>query len=50
MKYENEWTEIIFNHRDPPYLQIIRHFKELITIDKLQVGHIIPSRCELGHN
>ena len=48
MKYDSEWTAVIFNHRDPLYLQVIRHFKELIVMGKLQAGQIIPSRRELG--
>ncbi|HIW33908.1 MAG TPA: GntR family transcriptional regulator [Candidatus Paenibacillus intestinavium] len=48
MKYDSEWTGVVFNHRDPLYLQVIRHFKELIAMDKLQASQIIPSRRELG--
>ena len=48
MNNDSEWTEVIFNHRDPLYLQVIRHFKERIAMGKLQAGQIIPSRRELG--
>ena len=40
--------EIQFNHRDPVYLQVVRHFKELIATGRLEAGETIPSRRELG--
>ncbi|MBB6733588.1 GntR family transcriptional regulator [Cohnella zeiphila] len=40
------WTEIVFNGRDPVYLQVIRHFKERIATGRLLPGQTIPSRRE----
>lgn len=40
--------EIAFHHRDPVYLQVVRHFKELIATGRLEAGQVIPSRRELG--
>lgn len=48
MKESGVWTEVAFNSRDPLYLQVIRHFKELIATGRLQAGQVIPSRRELG--
>ena len=37
-----------FNNRDPVYVQVVRHFKEQITVGKLAPGQEIPSRRELA--
>ncbi|MBB3111115.1 DNA-binding transcriptional regulator YhcF (GntR family) [Paenibacillus phyllosphaerae] len=37
-----------FNNRDPVYLQVVRHFKELIATGRLEAGQTIPSRRELA--
>ncbi|MFC4778457.1 GntR family transcriptional regulator [Paenibacillus sp. GCM10023252] len=39
---------IVFNNRDPVYLQVVRHFKEEIATGKLAGGDVIPSRRELA--
>jgi len=39
---------IAIDHRSPVYLQVVRHFKELIATGKLQAGEVIPSRRELA--
>lgn len=44
----SEWSEIVFNHRDPVYMQVVRHFKELIVTGRLAAGQTIPSRRELA--
>ncbi|MFC4101198.1 GntR family transcriptional regulator [Paenibacillus xanthanilyticus] len=48
MKFDETWTELQFNNRDPVYLQVVRHFKERIAAGKLEAGQAIPSRRELG--
>jgi GntR family transcriptional regulator len=48
MKARDGMWEIAFNHRDPVYLQVVRHFKELIATGRLEAGEVIPSRRELG--
>lgn len=48
MKTGDGWGEVIFNSRDPVYLQVVRHFKERIVTGQLQAGQVIPSRRELG--
>lgn len=40
--------EVVFNRRDPVYLQVVRHFKEMIATGRLEAGETIPSRRELG--
>jgi len=42
------WTSVVFNNRDPVYLQVVRHFKEQIATGRLKAGQVIPSRRELG--
>jgi len=42
------WTSVVFNNRDPVYLQVVRHFKERIARGRLKAGQVIPSRRELG--
>ncbi|WP_088036400.1 GntR family transcriptional regulator [Evansella clarkii] len=37
------------NNRDPVYLQIVRYFKEQISIGELDPGEEIPSRRELAN-
>lgn len=39
---------VMFNNRDPLYLQVVRYFKEQIAIGKLETGQEIPSRRELA--
>lgn len=39
---------VTFNNRDPIYLQVVRYFKEQITIGELAAGQEIPSRRELA--
>ncbi|WP_169090364.1 GntR family transcriptional regulator [Paenibacillus sp. PL91] len=48
MNINDGWTEILFNTRDPVYLQVVRHFKERIATGRLAAGQVIPSRRELG--
>ncbi|GFN30404.1 GntR family transcriptional regulator [Paenibacillus xylaniclasticus] len=40
--------ELMFNNRDPVYLQVVKHFKERIATGKLTAGETIPSRRELA--
>ncbi|WP_127533519.1 GntR family transcriptional regulator [Paenibacillus kobensis] len=40
--------ELLFNNRDPVYLQVVKHFKERIATGKLTAGQTIPSRRELA--
>ncbi|MFC0215019.1 GntR family transcriptional regulator [Paenibacillus chartarius] len=40
--------KVIFNNRDPVYLQVVRHFKQEIATGRLQAGQEIPSRRELA--
>lgn len=42
------WTSVVFNNRDPVYLQVVRHFKERIATGRLKAGQVIPSRRELA--
>lgn len=39
---------VIFNNRDPVYIQVIRHFKEQIAQGFYEPGQEIPSRRELA--
>ncbi|MEX2460499.1 MAG: GntR family transcriptional regulator [Paenibacillaceae bacterium] len=39
---------VMFNNRDPVYLQVVRFFKEEIATAKLVAGQEIPSRRELA--
>jgi GntR family transcriptional regulator len=39
---------VMFNNRDPVYLQVVRYFKEEIATGKLIAGQEIPSRRELA--
>jgi GntR family transcriptional regulator len=39
---------VMFNNRDPIYLQVVRYFKEQIATGKLEAGQEIPSRRELA--
>lgn len=39
---------VLFNNRDPVYLQVIRRFKEEIATGKRGAGEEIPSRRELA--
>ncbi|WP_314591652.1 GntR family transcriptional regulator [Paenibacillus terrigena] len=48
MKMNEGWTSVVFNNRDPVYLQVVRHFKEQIATGRLKAGQVIPSRRELG--
>ena len=38
-----------FNHREPVYVQVIRHFKEQMATGNLEPGQEIPSRRELAN-
>jgi GntR family transcriptional regulator len=40
---------VIFNNRDPVYLQIVRYFKERIVNGELEPGEEIPSRRDLAN-
>jgi len=48
MKTGEGWEEVVFNSRDPVYLQVVRHFMEMIVTGRLEAGQAIPSRRELG--
>jgi GntR family transcriptional regulator len=48
MKTNSGWKEVVFNSRDPVYLQVVRLFKEQIATGHLAAGNVIPSRRELG--
>jgi len=48
MKTSEGWTEVIFNNRDPVYLQVVQHIKERIASGRTLAGQVIPSRRELG--
>ncbi|UJF33891.1 GntR family transcriptional regulator [Paenibacillus hexagrammi] len=39
---------VMFNNRDPVYLQVVRHFKEEIATGRMTAGQEIPSRRELA--
>jgi DNA-binding transcriptional regulator YhcF (GntR family) len=41
--------KVNFNKRDPVYVQVIRHFKELIATGFYEPGQEIPSRRELAN-
>jgi len=45
---KEDWMQVAFNTRDPVYLQVVKHFKELIATGRLEAGQIIPSRRELA--
>jgi len=45
---KEDWQQVAFNTRDPVYLQVVKHFKELIATGRLGAGQIIPSRRELA--
>lgn len=47
MAFES-WGEVAFNNRDPVYLQVVRHFKELLVMNRIEAGQAIPSRRELA--
>lgn len=40
--------KIIFNKRDPVYVQVVQHFKEQIASGYYEPGQEIPSRRELA--
>lgn len=40
--------KVIFNNREPVYIQVVRHFKEEISVGKLKPGEEVPSRRELA--
>jgi DNA-binding transcriptional regulator YhcF (GntR family) len=48
MRTGGGWEEVEFNSRDPVYLQVVRHFKEMVVTGKLEANQVIPSRRELG--
>ena len=41
--------KIIFNKRDPVYVQVVQHFKQQIASGKFEPGEEIPSRRELAN-
>src|SRR5690625_3028050 len=41
--------KVIFNKRDPVYVQVVRHFKERMATGLLEPGREIPSRRELAN-
>ena len=43
-----DWSAVVFNNRDPVYLQVVRHFKEQIVTGRITAGQVIPSRRELA--
>jgi len=48
MKTDGGWEEVVFDGRDPVYLQVVRHFKERIVAGRLRAGQVIPSRREIA--
>lgn len=40
--------KVTFNNREPVYIQVVRHFKEQISVGKLEPGEEVPSRRELA--
>lgn len=40
---------LIFNNRDPVYIQVVRYFKEQMASGMLAAGQEIPSRRELAN-
>lgn len=48
MKADESWSEIVFNNREPVYLQVVLHFKERLATGRLRAGQVIPSRRELA--
>jgi len=43
-----DFENVVFDPRVPVYLQVVRHFKELIATGRLRSGEVIPSRRELA--
>lgn len=41
--------KIVFNKRDPVYVQVVQHFKEQIASGSFEPGEEIPSRRELAN-
>lgn len=48
MAEHDDFEAPAFNHRDPVYLQVVRHFKIGIATGRLAAGQIVPSRRELA--
>jgi len=48
MREKGGFGDVVFNNRDPVYLQVVRHFKVKIATGELTAGQVIPSRRELG--
>jgi len=48
MGTDGGWDQVVFNSREPVYLQVVRHFKEQIVTGRLEPDQVIPSRRELG--
>lgn len=48
MVSRDELGELELDPRIPVYLQVVRHFKELIATGRLKAGEVIPSRRELA--
>lgn len=42
-------VDLVFNNREPVYIQVIRYFKVLLATGKLKPGEEIPSRRELAN-
>lgn len=40
--------KVTFNNREPVYIQVVRHFKEQISVGKIKPGEKVPSRRELA--
>ena len=41
-------ASILFNNRDPIYLQVIEEFRKQLVSDKLRLGEELPSRREIA--
>jgi len=48
MTERDDFAAPAFNHRDPVYLQVVRHFKIGIATGRLSAGQTVPSRRELA--
>ena len=48
MTIDEEWPGVVFTNREPVYLQVVKHFKEMIATGRLSSGQSIPSRRELA--
>ena len=48
MTEQDRFDAPAFNHREPVYLQVVRHFKIGIATGRLEAGQTVPSRRELA--